>query len=377
MLFSEVIGQDLVKEKLILSHKDGRVSHAQLFFGPKGAGMWPLANAFAQYLTCENPTTIDSCGVCLSCKKNMKMVHPDVHYVFPVMTSKKHKSPKSFDYIADWRRTALANPYLDYNDWVEVIAESDTKQATIMNEEVADIIHKINLKAFEAPYKVIIIWLPERMNATVGNKLLKSFEEPPDKTIFLLACEQRDLLMQTIISRTQMVKLSRLKDEEIVDALIRKDISQEKAKEIARFADGDFHQALELSLQEQGEGSQEQDFVNWMRLCFKPEKSMSNLITWVDVMSGLNRDQQKNFLFSNIQVVRECLMMNMASIEMVKLDVQQKEKLKLFLPFVNENNVDSFVTELNKAHYHVERNANAKILFLDLSLKISRILQIK
>ena len=171
MLFSEVIGQDPVKEKLILSHKDGRVSHAQLFFGPKGAGMWPLANAFAQYLTCENPTLIDSCGVCLSCKKNMKMVHPDVHYVFPVMTSKKHKTPKSFDYIADWRRTALAHPYLDYNDWVEVIAETDTKQATIMNEEVADIIHKINLKAFEAPYKVIIIYFQLLHSSVLAAKL--------------------------------------------------------------------------------------------------------------------------------------------------------------------------------------------------------------
>jgi len=378
MLFSEVIGQEAVKQKLISSCREGRVSHALLFFGPIGSGVFPLANAFAQYLTCENPGLEDSCGVCSGCKKNAKMVHPDVHYVYPVMTSKKFKEPKSADYVGPWRETAIANPYLDYNDWVDVIAESETKQASIMKEEVVEIIHKINLKAFEAPYKVVIIWLPERMNVTVGNKLLKSFEEPPDKTIFILASEQRDALLQTILSRTQLLKVGRLKDDEVKNGLIRQyQLTEEKAKEITRYADGNYRMAMELASKEQGEGSHEQDFINWMRLCFNPSKTMAGLIGWVEGMASSSRDQQKHFLFSAIQVVRECLMMNVSGGEMVKLDPQQQEILALFKPFINKKNVDSFVSELNKAHFHVERNANPKILFLDLSLKISKILQIK
>ena len=378
MLFSQVIGQTAVKQKLISSCREGRVSHALLFFGPKGAGVWPLANAFAQFLTCENPGIDDSCGVCLGCKKNAKMVHPDVHYVYPVMTSKKFKQPKSTDYVIQWRQTALDNPYLEYNDWVDVIAESETKQATIMVEEASDIIHKINLKAFEAPYKVVVMWLPERMGPPVANKLLKSIEEPPDNTVFILASEQRDALLQTILSRTQMIKVGRLSDDEIVEVLIQKhQLTKEKASEIARYSDGNYRIALELATQEQGEGSHEQDFINWMRLCFNTNKTMSGLLNWIEGIASSSRDQQKHFLFSTIQVVRECLMMNVSGGKMVKLDPQQQETLALFKPFINKKNVDFFISELNKAHFHVERNANPKILFLDLSLKISKILQIK
>jgi DNA polymerase III subunit delta' len=378
MLFSEVIGQEAVKEKLVISFREGRVSHALLFFGPVGSGVLPLARAFAQYITCEQPVLNDSCGQCSACKKNAKMVHPDVHYVYPVATSKKNAKPKSVDYVSDWRTAALANPYLDYNDWVEIIAESENKQASIMVEEAHDIIHKINLKAFEAPYKVIIIWLPERMRVEVANKLLKSLEEPPDNTVFILASEQRDQLLQTILSRTQLVKLARLTDDEIAQAIGHQfSLSPEKLIDISRLSDGNFHTAFEMAGQELGEERHEEAFINWMRFCFNPQKSTEKLLNWVDTMAAGSRDKQKQFLFSCIQVLRECLLLNFADNSMVKIDNAQQQSIVKFLPFVNENNAEPFVEALNEAHFHVERNANPKILFLDLSLKVSRILQIK
>ena len=230
----------------------------------------------------------------------------------------------------------------------------------------------------EGPSTLDTDLLPERMGPPVANKLLKSIEEPPDNTVFILASEQRDALLQTILSRTQMIKVGRLSDDEIVEVLIQKhQLTKEKASEIARYSDGNYRIALELATQEQGEGSHEQDFINWMRLCFNTNKTMSGLLNWIEGIASSSRDQQKHFLFSTIQVVRECLMMNVSGGKMVKLDPQQQETLALFKPFINKKNVDFFISELNKAHFHVERNANPKILFLDLSLKISKILQIK
>jgi DNA polymerase-3 subunit delta' len=378
MLFSEVIGQESVKQQLIHSGKEGRVSHALLFFGPKGSGPLPMALAFAQYLNCENPGPTDSCGTCSSCIKSMKMVHPDIHYVYPVVTTKENTKPKSSDFLVDWRSSVLANPYLDINDWIEIIVGEGNKQGFIPAEESNEIVKKINYKAFEAPYKILILWMPEKMRQEAANKLLKSLEEPPEKTIFILVTEHRDQLITTILSRTQLVKVNRLRDEEIAAELIRqKGIDSPNALELARLADGDFHTAKELAEQQIEKGRHDQDFLNWMRLCFNPMKTMPALMAWVEDMAEKNRETQKQFLFSCIRMVRECMLVNMGDPRLVKLDQEQLQTLGKFLPFVNLHNMGQFAGALNEAYFHVERNAHAKILFLDLSLKISKILQIK
>ena len=380
MQFKEVLGQEKVKAKLLASRKEGRISHAQLLFGPPGTGVLPMAMAYAQYLICQQPTDNDSCGTCPSCQKCNKMVHPDIYFSFPVITLSKQKidKPVSNDFIADFRKLVLEHPYMDYNDWMAEISDTENKQGRIFAHEGPEIIKRINLKAFEAPFKIVVMWLPEKMGVELANTLLKSLEEPPDNTIFLLACEQRDVLLQTILSRTQSIKLSRLEDQQIINSLLlNKAIDVQKAGEIARLADGDYHLAEELSVELSGDDTFDKTFLTWMRLCFNPARNMEALMGWVEEMATYKREEQKQFLYAAIQMVRECMMVNLADPTLVKLEPQQIKSLEKFLPFVNARNMTPFVDELAKAHYHIERNAQAKILFLDLSLKLGNILQIK
>lgn len=378
MFFNEVIGQEPVKQRLIQSCQEGRVSHALLFFGPKGSGTLPLALAFAQYLNCENSSNTDSCGKCASCIKQQKMVHPDVHYTFPIVVSKKDKVSVSIDLSGEFRQAVLANPYLNNNDWMYAAAGDEGKAGVIPVEESMDIIRMISLKAFEGKYKVVLVWMPEKMNLPTANKLLKSLEEPPDNTVFILATEHRDQLLPTILSRTQLVKLQRITDEEIANKLMA-DLALESKQAVffASLGDGDYREAYELAGRESGTGSAEQDFLGWMRLCFNPAKNMDRLLSWVDAMQAEGREGQKQFLFSSMAILRECILLGNSGEHLVRLQPEQKEALTRFVPFVNPVNSSEFSKALNDAYFHVERNANAKILFLDLSLKISRILQIK
>ncbi|MFN8155435.1 MAG: hypothetical protein U0Y08_14175 [Bacteroidia bacterium] len=379
MQFASVIGQQAVKERLISSGREGRISHALLFFGQPGAGVLPMARAYAQFLNCENPSETDSCGECGACRRASRMVHPDINYVYPVVTGIV-KNPRSVDFIEDWRKLQLDQPYSNLTDWVNYITNGDAKnrQPIIPAEETQDIIHKINLKAFEGKYKVMIIWMPERMNAVAANKLLKSLEEPPADTLFILASEARDQLLTTILSRTQLVKLNRLTEEEVVSGLtISENLSNNEAYDIARLAEGDFNLALELAGREKGTGSHEEAFLNWMRLCFNPFKTMDKLQAWVDGMATESKEEQKQFLAASLQVLRECLLINVADGPLVKMTSAQRTVVQKFLPFVNEVNAAPFMSALSEATYHLERNAHGKILFLDLSLKIHSILQIK
>lgn len=379
MLFQGVVGQAGVKQRLLQSSREGRVSHALLFFGPPGSGVLPMAMAFAQYLNCEQPGEIDSCGLCGSCRRATKLEHPDIHYVYPVVTGIV-KNPRSVDFVADWRKAVLADPYLSLNDWIDLLTGGDakTKQGNIPVEEAQDIVHKINLKAFEGRYKVIILWMPEKMGPATANKLLKSLEEPPEDTVFILASEARDQLLPTILSRTQLVKLNRLAEEEVAEVLQQTaGLSTNDAAELARLADGNFSTAMELASREKGGGSYEEAFLQWMRLCFNPFKSMEPLLAWVEGMAAESREQQKQFLASCLIMVRECMLVNTADGPLVKLNIAQRAAIQKFLPFVNLVNVEPFTSILNEGIFHLERNAHAKILFLDLSLKLSRVLQLK
>jgi len=379
MQFRDVIGQSAVKERLVANSREGRVGHALLFAGPPGSGILPMARAFAQYLNCENPGNSDSCGVCGSCSRSSKMIHPDISYTYPVVTGIVTK-PKSVDFVSDWRSAMLPTPYMDLNGWVDVLTggDSKTKQGIIPVEEAQEIIHKLSLKSFEGRYKVFIIWMPEKMAPQAANKLLKSLEEPPADTVFILATESRDQLLVTILSRTQLVRLNRLDDDEITKGLIERfGLPGQEAADMARLADGSFSAALELAGREIGGGSYEEEFLNWMRLCFNPLKVMDKLLAWVDGMAEDSREHQKQFLMANLQILRECLLMNVADGPLVRMEAAQQEPIRKFLPFVSLNNVDEFAAAISEAVYHLERNAHAKILFLDLSLKISTILQKK
>jgi DNA polymerase-3 subunit delta' len=379
MQFASVVGQQAVKDRLIAASREGRVSHALLFFGQPGSGVLPMARAFAQFLNCEQPTEADSCGVCGSCRRAAKMVHPDINYVYPVVTGIV-KNPRSVDFIEDWRNLQLEQPYANLTDWIDYITSGDAKnrQGNIPAEEAQDIIHKINLKAFEGRFKVMIIWLPEKMHVVTANKLLKSLEEPPSDTLFILASEARDQLLSTILSRTQLVKLGRLQEEDIVAALQPSyQLLETEALDMARLAEGDFNLAIQLARQERGTGSYEEAFLNWMRLCFNPFKTMDKLLAWVDGIAAESKEEQKQFLAASLQVLRECLLINVADGPLVKMTNAQRTVIQKFLPFVNELNAAPFMEAVSEAIYQLERNAHGKILFLDLSLKIHRILQIK
>lgn len=373
MLLSEVTGHQAAKVKFINAVRSGRVSHALLISGNEGSGGLPLALAFAQYLTCENQAD-DSCGQCASCIKNNKMVHPDVHYSFPVVKEEK-KEPKSNVYMDDFRACVLQHPYLDLNDWLAYLG-AEKKQGFISVDESADILRKLQLKSFESKYKIIILWLPEKLRTDSANKLLKILEEPPDNTVFFLVTENRDQLLATILSRTQLIKAARLSDDEVMRGLMRqKGLEENDAKRIAHFSEGNYHLALTLTSGEMPEVSAEELFIEWMRLCFSPMKALPKLYSWSDNIAKKNRENQKQFLVSCIQIIRECMMVNVGSDLLVRLDEKQYEKLKLFFPFVHESNVYAMIHELNEAVYHIERNANARILFLDLSFRLSSLLK--
>lgn len=379
MQFANVIGQQAVKERLIASSREGRVSHALLFFGPPGSGVLPMARAFAQYLNCENPLPSDSCGSCGGCKRATALVHPDIHYVYPVVTGIV-KDPVCNDFISEWRHLYYHAPYANLHNWINFLTDDDPKnrQGIIVADEAQHILRKIHLKPYEGKYKVMIIWLPEKFHPSMANKLLKSLEEPPDDTLFILASEARDQLLSTILSRTQLVKLGRLTEEDVMAGLqARFEMSATEAATIARLAEGDFGLALDLADQEEGSEAHEEAFLNWMRLCFNPLKTMDKLLAWVDAMARESKEQHKMFLMACLQVLREGMLINVSDGPLVKFTESQRAVIQKFLPFINTANVAPFTEALTEAIYHLERNAHAKILFLDLSLKIHRILQLK
>lgn len=379
--FSSVPGHLEIKERLIRSAQEEKVSHALLFAGNPGYGTLPLATAFATYLNCENPGDTDSCGKCPSCIKNEKLVHPDVHYVFPIITSKeKPKDPKCVDFLPEFREAYLEDPYLSINDWVDFLTggEAKNKQGNIPVEEANDLIRRLSLKSFEGKYKVVVLWMPENLHPSSANKLLKSIEEPPDQTIFLLVTSERDRILPTILSRTQLIRLKRLEPEDILSSLISAgEISEGHAVSISKISDGDIRNARELAEVSGGGESAETAFLEWMRLCFNPGKTMDKLLAWVDAMAANNRDSQKQFLVSALRVVRECIVLNLSAVSLARIEPAQQEKLERFRNFITVSNMEAFADELNKGCFHLERNASPKILFLDLSLKVSTILQKK
>lgn len=372
MLFKEIIGQENIKERLIRSVKEHRISHAQLFLGPKGSGALPMAFAYAQYIACTNKSDADSCNTCPSCVKYNKLVHPDLHLVFPITLSKETR--KSDDLIAQFRNEFLNKPYMSLFDWLEVL-EAENKQAIIGTEESADIIRKLSLTTYESEFKIMVIWLPEKMNVTAANKLLKILEEPPDKTLFLLVCENEEQLLRTIVSRTQLIKINKLSDEQIAKALVEKyQLTDDDAKKTAHLCDGDFSEAIFLISDVENNANNLVNFQSFMRSCLK--FNAKEIVTWVNGISEAGRERQKNFIHYALHITRQCFLMNGNSTVLVKLTDNEFEFVKKFSAFVHFNNIEQFTEELNKAHYHLERNASPKILFTDLAFKFNELLNV-
>jgi DNA polymerase-3 subunit delta' len=374
MQFRDVIGQRTVKLRLTNSVKENRVSHAQLFLGPAGSGNLAMAIAYAQFLVCENKGE-DSCGTCSACIKMNKMVHPDVTYSYPVAPKEKISKPKSIDYAEDWRKAVLENPYMDFNDWVESLS-IENKQGIISVEESADILRRLSLKSVESGYKIVVIWQPEKLHISAANKLLKIIEEPPEQTVFILVANDHEQIISTITSRTQLIKINRISDEEMLENLVSAHgLSREAAKKIVHRADGDYREALLLLSHDPQEDDDAQLFLDWMRNCLK--SNVANIAAFSESMSKVGREKQKMFLQTALHIARECIVMNYADHTMVRMEGKEFEDFRRFSPFVNKNNAEQFVEELNKAHFHLERNANTKILFTDLSFTMNQLLQMK
>lgn len=377
MQFVKVIGQQAVKQRLINMVTNNRISHALLFFEQSGAGGLPMAVAFAQYINCENRTGTDSCGTCSSCVKIEKLVHPDLHFAVPTASdSKKDKKALTADYANEWRKAFLANPYLNLTDWFTELRFETNKQLFLSIEESRDIIHKLSFVSFEGDYKICIIWYPETWRKEGSNALLKILEEPPNKTVFILVTENYDELMPTILSRTQLIKIPKVSSADLITELKLHKVSEEVAQRIVHLSDGSYNKAMEL-IDEENATTFDKEFIAWMRLCFNPTKDYPKLNSWIETMAGKKRETLKNFISFCLQTCRECMLINYADASMIRQDETQFPGLKLFAPFINQNNAEQFTTLLSEAGYHIERNANAKIMFLDLSFKFAKLMKIK
>lgn len=385
MLFKNIIGQAEIKQRLIQSVKDNRVSHAQLFLGMPGSGDLALAWAYAQYIACENKKDDDSCNTCSSCVKYNKLVHPDLHFIYPSnKTSKKEAEGKKDasqikrqDFIEEWRKTLSQNPYMELHNWFESI-EIENKQAIINVDDSSQIIKIVSLKSYESEYKVVIIWMAERMNTQASNKILKVLEEPPEKTLFILIARSQEQLLPTIISRTQLIKIPRLLDSEILTAL-RQELGADEleANVITPLADGNWNEAARILFSEEAAREQTEEYLQWMRSCFGYDKKISDLLKMGDQFADKKREKQKMFLQFGLHITRECLMLNLGENKLVRLNEKDKELFVKFSQFIHPVNSNAISEALSEAYYHIERNANPKILFLDLSFKIGNLLKIK
>lgn len=380
MRFSEILGQNHLKHHLTASADAGRVPHAQLFVGPEGCGALAVAVAYARYLLCghrggENQGD----GACdIKCRQ---LTHPDLHFAFPVAKSESAKRhPVSDHYLSQWREFVREQPYGNLFDWYRAIG-IDNKQGQIGVDEAQDMVKKLSLKAYEGGYKVMIVWMVERLNASAANKLLKLIEEPPQKTVLLLVAEDESQLLQTLRSRCQVLHFPPLPESVIADGLVEKGAARDEALRIAQEANGNFNRALDLMLQDSEDLVFEQWFVQWTRTAFKArgnKASVHELILWSDEVAKTGRETQKKFLAYCLTVIRQALLLNYGAEPLVYLKMRQPDfRLERFAPFIHENNILPMSTELEKALYHVSRNGNSRMIFTDLSIKLTRLLHRK
>lgn len=382
MLFSEILGQEHLKNHLTQSVDNGRISHAQLFVGPEGCGTLPMAIAYAQYILCAN-TNGENNGGNESCNLKFKnFSHPDLHFAFPVATNHKIKShPVSGHFMEEWRQLLNEQPYGNLFDWYKLLGV-DNKQGQIGVDEALDIVKALSLKSYEGGYKVMLIWMAEKMNTSAANKLLKLIEEPPNKTVFILIAEDEEQIINTIRSRCQTLHFSPLSEVVIQQALIKNyQLEDSIALKIAHQSNGNYNKACDLVYHDSEDIQFEEWFVFWIRSAFKAKGNKSaihDLISWSEEIAKTGRETQKQFLMFCIDFFRQALLLNYNASELVYMETKTKNfKLENFAPYVNESNILEISDELQKAIYHIERNGNSKIILTDLSIKLTRLLHKK
>lgn len=373
MQFKDIIGQEAVRDTLLTAVQNNRISHAQLFTGESGTGKLALAIAFAQYISCTNKQGNDSCGECPSCKKYQKLIHPDLHFVFPVIKTNALKQPVSDDYINQWREMVQEDPYFHLNEWYTHIG-ADNKQGMIYAHESDNIIRKLSYKSYESEYKIMIIWQPEKMNIQCANKLLKMIEEPPSKTVFLLVSDNPDSIIKTILSRTQRIKIPRIETDVIAESLVKKyAIQSSKAGTLARLASGSWSKACTLVETSEQDLQNLEAFKTIMRHCWS--RKVLEIIEWSKELASIGRERQKSFLLYALKMIRENFIMNIDRSELVYMSDEEKSFSQNFSPYINEANVLKIYSELEKSHSDISRNGNAKIVFLDLGLKLVKLIR--
>jgi DNA polymerase-3 subunit delta' len=383
MLFKDILGQDHIKNYLITTANAGRIPHAQLFIGPEGSGTLPMAMAYAQYILCNNSDGENTTGNSACNLKFEHISHPDMHFVYPITSTDEVKgdSVVSTNFLDQWRSFVKENPYGSLFDWYKKL-EIPKKQGIISVKESAAINKNLSLKAYEGGYKVMIIWMADKMRTDAANKLLKLLEEPPEKTIFILISESIDDLLQTIISRCQVVDFLALPEQVITDALIATHkVEANLAKKIAHQCEGNYNKALHLLHKDDDDSVFEEWFINWVRAAFKAKGNASviaDLISWSTTIAKEGRETQKNFLQFCIQFFRQALLLNYKATDLVYLEPNfENFKLEKFAPFVHGNNIMDIFKELEDAMYHIERNGNSNIILTDLSIKLTRLLHKK
>lgn len=369
MYFKDIIGQEDIKKRLIQSAQTGVVPHAQLFTEQGGAGAFPLALAYARYLNCTNRTETDSCGHCPSCLKYDELAHPDLHFVFPIVAKKEKKKEVCDDYLTEWRGFLKERPYFDIDGWLDYM-EAGNSQALIYSKESDEIIRKLSLKIYEATYRVLLIWLPEKLHPTCANKLLKIIEEPPQNTVILMVSETPDQILGTILSRAQRINVRGIHPEAIAASMVSQfGLAPEDAKHIAHLANGNYLKAIEaISLGEENKFFLEQ-FKGMMRNSWA--RNVKGMKGMADLLAGIGRERQKNFLSYCQHLIRENFMYRFQSPELNYMNLDEAGFSVKFAPFINERNVFDIMEELAKAEQQIGQNVNAKMIFFDLSLRLT------
>ncbi len=382
MLFSNILGLTHVKNHLTTSADGKRIPHAQLFVGPSGSGTLPMAIAYAQYVLCQNQHGENQDGNQACNIKFDHLAHPDLHFVYPVATNDKvKKHPISDHFAEEWRTFVNTSPYGNVFDWYRAVG-IEKKQGQIGVDEALEIVKKLSLKSYEGGFKIMLIWMADKMNIAASNKLLKLIEEPPSKTIFILITEDEEQLIQTIRSRCQILHFPPLAEQVIKEALVEKEnIPETNAQKIAHQANGDYNKALHILHQDGGDDQFEDWFIEWVRTAFKAKgnkAAVNELIRWSESIAGTGRETQKKFLSYCVDFFRQAMLLNYGAKDLVFLEPKTNGfKLEKFAPFVHGGNIIDICNELQDAAYHIERNGNAKIILTDLSIKLTRLLHKK
>ena len=371
MYFKDIIGQQTLKERLLRSVEDNRLAHALLLTGPGGNGKLPIAVALARYILCSNRADGDACGRCPSCVKMDKLMHFDLHFVFPVKKKKNtpsDRNPVSDDYITEWREIFQKSPYFSYSDWLAKL-EVENQQPIIYERESSEILHKLTMKSREGGWKIMIIWLPEKMNEACANKLLKIIEEPPAETLFLLVSENAEPILPTILSRTQRIEIPRIADADIAAALVQRyALDGQTARTIAVQSGGDWEKAEGMLVVNSTKAQYLELFMTLMRMAYK--RDIKAMKQWSEQVAALGRERQKALLEYCQRMIRENFIMNFKRTEMLYLSREEHDFSVRFSPFVNENNIFGIMEELSEAQKHIEQNVNAKMIFFDMALRM-------